>query len=209
FVFCRECKEEFHDGECSTLLSLQEAIAQKGYMIDEHAAMQARWEEASRETIKKTTKPCPSCHVPVEKNAPLPWSDEGLDLHLQSHQQVKIQLHQFNPQPVKTDAALWDNELYKCIAHQKLSSGNLKSFKPTKAGEIQMARLTSAGTEGKNFKTRSSTDAEKQPEFAESLEKLLPVSLEDLAVVSPTTIDRDDSSKQKSVSTQIQLVVPE
>ncbi|XP_067416909.1 E3 ubiquitin-protein ligase parkin isoform X4 [Emydura macquarii macquarii] len=68
FVFCRECKEEYHDGECSTHLSMQGAIAQKAYVIDEHAAMQARWEEASRETIKKTTKPCPSCHVPVEKN---------------------------------------------------------------------------------------------------------------------------------------------
>ncbi|XP_074844787.1 E3 ubiquitin-protein ligase parkin isoform X2 [Carettochelys insculpta] len=68
FVFCRECKEEYHEGECSTLRSTQEAIARKGYEIDEHAAMQARWEEASRETIMKTTKPCPSCHVPVEKN---------------------------------------------------------------------------------------------------------------------------------------------
>lgn len=47
-------------GGCS--LSLQ------GYVVDEHAAMQARWEEASRETIKKTTKPCPSCNIPVEKN---------------------------------------------------------------------------------------------------------------------------------------------
>uniref|UniRef100_A0A8C3XQN2 E3 ubiquitin-protein ligase parkin n=1 Tax=Chelydra serpentina TaxID=8475 RepID=A0A8C3XQN2_CHESE len=42
--------------------------AARGYMIDKHEAMRARWEEASRETIKKTTKPCPSCHVPVEKN---------------------------------------------------------------------------------------------------------------------------------------------
>ncbi|XP_044780510.1 E3 ubiquitin-protein ligase parkin isoform X5 [Bubalus bubalis] len=38
------------------------------YRVDEKAAEQARWEEASRETIKKTTKPCPHCHVPVEKN---------------------------------------------------------------------------------------------------------------------------------------------
>ncbi|EPY85221.1 hypothetical protein CB1_000390035 [Camelus ferus] len=38
------------------------------YSIDERAAEQARWEEASRETIKRTTKPCPRCHVPVEKN---------------------------------------------------------------------------------------------------------------------------------------------
>ncbi|XP_061327398.1 E3 ubiquitin-protein ligase parkin isoform X3 [Pezoporus flaviventris] len=68
FVFCRECKEEYHEGECSSLLSLQGAIAPKGYVVDEHAAMQARWEEASRETIKKTTKPCPNCNIPVEKN---------------------------------------------------------------------------------------------------------------------------------------------
>ncbi|XP_074000757.1 E3 ubiquitin-protein ligase parkin [Numenius arquata] len=68
FVFCRECKEEYHEGECSSLLSTQGAMAQKGYVVDEHAAMQARWEEASRETIKKTTKPCPNCNIPVEKN---------------------------------------------------------------------------------------------------------------------------------------------
>ncbi|KAF4794856.1 hypothetical protein TURU_098412 [Turdus rufiventris] len=43
-------------------------MAQKGYVVDEYAAMQARWEEASRETIKKTTKPCPNCNIPVEKN---------------------------------------------------------------------------------------------------------------------------------------------
>uniref|UniRef100_A0AAA9TGG9 E3 ubiquitin-protein ligase parkin n=1 Tax=Bos taurus TaxID=9913 RepID=A0AAA9TGG9_BOVIN len=38
------------------------------YRVNEKAAEQARWEEASKETIKKTTKPCPRCHVPVEKN---------------------------------------------------------------------------------------------------------------------------------------------
>ncbi|XP_053151141.1 E3 ubiquitin-protein ligase parkin isoform X3 [Hemicordylus capensis] len=68
FVFCRECKEEYHDGECNTLLRTQGATAQKGYEVDAHAAIQARWEEESKETIKRTTKPCPSCHVPVEKD---------------------------------------------------------------------------------------------------------------------------------------------
>ncbi|KAK4823709.1 hypothetical protein QYF61_005775, partial [Mycteria americana] len=29
FVFCRECKEEYHEGECSSLLSTQGAMAQK------------------------------------------------------------------------------------------------------------------------------------------------------------------------------------
>lgn len=36
--------------------------------MDAKAAEQARWEESSKETIKKTTKPCPRCRVPVEKN---------------------------------------------------------------------------------------------------------------------------------------------
>lgn len=40
----------------------------QAYLVDARAAEQARWEESSRETIKKTTKPCPRCHVPVEKN---------------------------------------------------------------------------------------------------------------------------------------------
>lgn len=44
------------------------SLSLQGYVVDEYAAMQARWEEASRETIKKTTKPCPNCNIPVEKN---------------------------------------------------------------------------------------------------------------------------------------------
>lgn len=40
----------------------------QGYEVDDHAAKQARWEDASKETIKRTTKPCPRCHVPVEKD---------------------------------------------------------------------------------------------------------------------------------------------
>uniref|UniRef100_A0A8C0MXL8 E3 ubiquitin-protein ligase parkin n=1 Tax=Canis lupus familiaris TaxID=9615 RepID=A0A8C0MXL8_CANLF len=67
FIFCRECKEEYHEGECSTLFEASGAVTQ-AYKVDEKAAEQARWEEASKETIKKTTKPCPRCHVPVEKN---------------------------------------------------------------------------------------------------------------------------------------------
>ncbi|XP_074189892.1 E3 ubiquitin-protein ligase parkin isoform X2 [Rhinolophus sinicus] len=65
FVFCRDCKEAYHEGECSPLAS--EAVTQ-AYRVDEEAAERARWEESSKETIKKTTKPCPRCHVPVEKN---------------------------------------------------------------------------------------------------------------------------------------------
>ncbi|XP_036173233.1 E3 ubiquitin-protein ligase parkin isoform X1 [Myotis myotis] len=66
-IFCRDCKDAYHEGECSALAAASGAAAQ-AYRVDARAAEQARWEESSRETIKKTTKPCPRCHVPVEKN---------------------------------------------------------------------------------------------------------------------------------------------
>ncbi|XP_049621466.1 E3 ubiquitin-protein ligase parkin [Suncus etruscus] len=66
-VFCRDCKEPDHEGDCSTAYEAEGATAQ-AYRVDEVAAEQARWEKASKETIKSTTKPCPRCRVPVEKN---------------------------------------------------------------------------------------------------------------------------------------------
>ncbi|XP_045150397.1 E3 ubiquitin-protein ligase parkin isoform X1 [Echinops telfairi] len=66
-VFCRDCKEAYHEGECAVQAASSGAVSQ-GYRVDEKAAEQARWEEASKKTIKETTKPCPRCHVPVEKN---------------------------------------------------------------------------------------------------------------------------------------------
>jgi len=40
----------------------------QGYIVDEEAALRARWDQASQDTIAKTTHPCPKCQVPVEKN---------------------------------------------------------------------------------------------------------------------------------------------
>lgn len=40
----------------------------QGYVVDEDAALRARWEQASQDIIKETTRPCPKCRVPVEKN---------------------------------------------------------------------------------------------------------------------------------------------
>nr|XP_006638866.2 PREDICTED: E3 ubiquitin-protein ligase parkin isoform X2 [Lepisosteus oculatus] len=68
FVFCRDCKEAYHDGDCRVSLLRERDSTLQGYIIDEEAARQARWEQASQETIEKTTKPCPKCQVPVEKN---------------------------------------------------------------------------------------------------------------------------------------------
>ncbi|MGH0116748.1 UNVERIFIED_CONTAM: hypothetical protein FKN15_021296 [Acipenser sinensis] len=68
FVFCRECKEEYHEGDCSATHRWERGVDMQGYVIDEEAARHARWEQASRDTILETTKPCPKCHVPVERS---------------------------------------------------------------------------------------------------------------------------------------------
>ncbi|KAG7462624.1 hypothetical protein MATL_G00186790 [Megalops atlanticus] len=68
FVFCRDCKEEFHEGPCQMRSPTGTGAAPQGYVVDEEAARRARWEQASRETIDETTRPCPRCRVPVEKN---------------------------------------------------------------------------------------------------------------------------------------------
>ncbi|KAJ8359469.1 hypothetical protein SKAU_G00159940 [Synaphobranchus kaupii] len=68
FLFCRECKESFHEGACQTRLPPEMGAALQGYVVDEEAARRARWEQASKEMIDETTRPCPKCRVPVEKN---------------------------------------------------------------------------------------------------------------------------------------------
>lgn len=68
FVFCRDCKEEFHEGACCVRSAPVVGGALQGYVVDEEAAARARWEQASQETIDETTRPCPACKVPVEKN---------------------------------------------------------------------------------------------------------------------------------------------
>lgn len=68
FVFCRECKEEFHEGTCCGIHDTAAAVSQQHFVVNEQVAQRARWEEASRQTIKETTNPCPKCQVPVEKN---------------------------------------------------------------------------------------------------------------------------------------------
>uniref|UniRef100_A0A3P9L2M2 E3 ubiquitin-protein ligase parkin n=1 Tax=Oryzias latipes TaxID=8090 RepID=A0A3P9L2M2_ORYLA len=59
FVFCRECREAYHQGECR---------ACQGFVVDEEASRRGRWEQASQRLIQEMTKPCPNCSVPVERN---------------------------------------------------------------------------------------------------------------------------------------------
>ncbi|KAA0717663.1 E3 ubiquitin-protein ligase parkin [Triplophysa tibetana] len=62
------CKEEYHVGTCRQKLAVAAGNILQGYIVDEEAALRARWEQASQETIYETTHPCPKCQVPVEKN---------------------------------------------------------------------------------------------------------------------------------------------
>ncbi|KAJ1524212.1 hypothetical protein ONE63_010732 [Megalurothrips usitatus] len=69
FVFCRQCLEGYHLGECRTGEGL---VDQSGgncqYNVDPVNASQARWEEASKVAIRVTTKPCPKCRTPTERD---------------------------------------------------------------------------------------------------------------------------------------------
>uniref|UniRef100_A0A1B6DYZ7 E3 ubiquitin-protein ligase parkin n=2 Tax=Clastoptera arizonana TaxID=38151 RepID=A0A1B6DYZ7_9HEMI len=67
FVFCRNCLQGYHLGECNPLDQVVENTGQ-GYSIDPSRAAFARWDEASKVTIKVMTKPCPKCRTATERD---------------------------------------------------------------------------------------------------------------------------------------------
>ncbi|XP_038154283.1 E3 ubiquitin-protein ligase parkin isoform X2 [Cyprinodon tularosa] len=68
FVFCRDCRERFHEGPCEALGAPATAGASQGFMVEEEASRSGRWEQESLLLIRTSTKKCPSCLVPVERN---------------------------------------------------------------------------------------------------------------------------------------------
>lgn len=68
YVFCRRCLQGYHIGEClpeSTSISVLDNCE---YLVDPARAADARWDEASKVTIKVITKPCPKCRTPTERD---------------------------------------------------------------------------------------------------------------------------------------------
>lgn len=68
YVFCRRCLQGYHLGDClpeTNSLSLTDNCR---YMVDPQRAAEARWDEASKVTIKVITKPCPKCRTPTERD---------------------------------------------------------------------------------------------------------------------------------------------
>lgn len=66
-------------------------------MVDEEAALRARWEQASQETIEETTRPCPKCRVPVEKNGEHSISVHSNDKQLSRMSDVLFRVKIRNP----------------------------------------------------------------------------------------------------------------
>ncbi|GIY13167.1 e3 ubiquitin-protein ligase parkin, partial [Caerostris extrusa] len=67
FVFCRLCMQGFHIGPCESQ-DLIESNNKINYSIRDERASTSKWDEDSRKTIKITTKPCPKCRTPTERD---------------------------------------------------------------------------------------------------------------------------------------------
>ncbi|XP_047208420.1 E3 ubiquitin-protein ligase parkin isoform X3 [Girardinichthys multiradiatus] len=69
FVFCRDCREGYHEGPCEILVAPPTGDGSQGFVVGEEASQRGRWEQASLLLIQESTKRCPRCLVPVERNA--------------------------------------------------------------------------------------------------------------------------------------------
>ncbi|KAK9745069.1 Ubiquitin family [Popillia japonica] len=67
FVFCRLCLQGYHIGDCETPETTN-TDGDCSYNVDPTRAAEARWDEASRVTIKVISKPCPKCRTPTERD---------------------------------------------------------------------------------------------------------------------------------------------
>ncbi|XP_018333369.1 E3 ubiquitin-protein ligase parkin [Agrilus planipennis] len=69
YVFCRMCLQGYHIGSCLPTNSLGETSSLNcNFDVDPKKVSEARWDEASKVTIKVLTKPCPKCRTPTERD---------------------------------------------------------------------------------------------------------------------------------------------
>ncbi|KAK9535277.1 hypothetical protein VZT92_007667 [Zoarces viviparus] len=68
FVFCRDCREGFHEGACLTEQAPPTAEASQGFLVEEEASLRGRWDQASLLLLQESTKRCPQCRVAVERD---------------------------------------------------------------------------------------------------------------------------------------------
>jgi parkin len=70
FVFCKNCLQGNHIGDCLPEAGSDAPGNFVQYAVDPSRASESRWvdETASRVTIKISTKPCPKCRTPTERD---------------------------------------------------------------------------------------------------------------------------------------------
>ncbi|KAM9847608.1 E3 ubiquitin-protein ligase parkin [Aulostomus maculatus] len=68
FVFCRNCHNQYHEGTCHMAPTPPISEASQGFVVEEEASVRGRWEQLSLLFIQQSTKRCPRCSVPVERN---------------------------------------------------------------------------------------------------------------------------------------------
>ncbi|XP_055313254.1 E3 ubiquitin-protein ligase parkin [Sitodiplosis mosellana] len=68
FVFCRDCLQGYHIGDCIPDDGTNATSNHSQYSFDPLRATEARWDDASRVTIKVISKPCPKCRTPTERD---------------------------------------------------------------------------------------------------------------------------------------------
>nr|XP_027213284.1 E3 ubiquitin-protein ligase parkin-like [Penaeus vannamei] len=70
YVFCRLCLQGYHIGECNPEDGNgPNVIGNSGsFAVDPSRAAGSRWDEATSLAIRVTTKPCPKCRTPTERD---------------------------------------------------------------------------------------------------------------------------------------------
>ncbi|XP_068232620.1 E3 ubiquitin-protein ligase parkin isoform X2 [Palaemon carinicauda] len=70
YVFCRLCLQGYHIGECNPEDGNGPIAVgnSSGFNVDPSRAASSRWDEASSLAIRVTTKPCPKCRTPTERD---------------------------------------------------------------------------------------------------------------------------------------------
>ncbi|XP_060536053.1 E3 ubiquitin-protein ligase parkin isoform X2 [Cylas formicarius] len=66
FVFCRKCLQGYHIGECESSETVLETGADIYTAISVNPCI--RVDDASKVTIRVSTKPCPNCKTPTERD---------------------------------------------------------------------------------------------------------------------------------------------
>ncbi|KAH1012799.1 E3 ubiquitin-protein ligase parkin [Dendroctonus ponderosae] len=68
YVFCRNCRQGFHIGECDTVETPENGLLNGNCNNELSCDNESKGDDASRTTIKVITKPCPSCKTPTERD---------------------------------------------------------------------------------------------------------------------------------------------